>query len=47
MLIELADSVIKKATSTELRKKLVEIFAEAIRVKGKGRDANELTKRFK
>ena len=47
MLIELSDSVVKKATSGDMRKKIVHIFAEAIRSKGKGRDANDLTARFK
>jgi len=43
----LADPVIKKATSTDLRKKFVKAFAESIRLKGKGREASELTHRFK
>lgn len=47
MLIEVADPAVKKATSSDLRKMLVKIFAESIRSKGKGREANDLLSRFK
>ena len=47
MLIELSDGVVKKATSTDMRKTIVKVFADVIRAKGKGRDANDLLSRFK
>jgi hypothetical protein len=47
MLIELSDATVKRATSTDLRKKLVKVFSDVIRAKGKGRDANDLLARFK
>ena len=47
MLIELSDGVVKRGTTTDMRKSIVKIFAEAIRTKGKGKEANDLTARFK
>lgn len=47
MLIELSDGVVKKATSTDMRKTIAKVFADVIRAKGKGRDANDLLSRFK
>ena len=47
MLLEINDSIIKKSTSAELDKKLVQIFVDAIRMKGNAKEAKDLAARYK
>ena len=47
MLLEINDWIIKKATNPEMKKKLVQIFADTIRTKGNAKEARELINRYK
>lgn len=47
MLLEINDHVIKRATNSDLKKRLVQIFTEAIRVKVNAKEAREFAARHK
>lgn len=47
MLLEICDQIIKKATHPEFKKKLVQIFTEAIKMKVNAKEAREFAARHK
>jgi glutamate racemase len=46
-LVERTETVVDQCTHFDLRRKLVQIFIDTIRMKGNGKDANQLANKLK
>jgi hypothetical protein len=47
LLVEKTEGIVDKCTHFDLRRRIVDIFIETIRIKGNGKDAKELAYKLK